>query len=528
MNGEGVMNDRPFPRRLARTLACLVGAAGAALSVPAPAAAQPVLSSEIVQSALQGFGDRYNSQAWSMTWWKNKLYVGTGRATYCIQQATLVYFNTGYGSYPPGEDDTECTPDAHDLPLQAEIWTWTPETDTWEMLYRSPNDVPITGTNPLKFTARDVGYRGMLVFREADGTEALYVSGVTSRGAQGSGFNGPVPPPRLLRSVDGVTFNPLPQDPGTVLGDTTVTGFRSMVSYKRRLYVLGSIGLLGHGIVYEAARPEKGNNAFRVISPPGMTFFEIDTYNGYLFLGTGVQPALDPTPFSLLKTNATRAPYTFTTVIPAGAYQQRNPSPAVISMQKFKGRLYVGTDRELLRVNPDDSWDLVVGAPRATPDGRQLDPLSGFDIGFDNFLNIHMWRMGIHGGSLFVGTQDQSTKWRNLFGAEFLKPRMGADLYSSVDGWHYSMITRNGAGDLYNNGLRTFASTPYGLFIGSANHYYGTRIYRAVAALRWSRRSVSPPRPCGGPRSSPGSRRRTPRGTTSGATSAMPTPRRSR
>src|SRR6185503_17205573 len=165
---------------------------------------------------------------------------------------------------------------------------------------RSPNDVPIEGTAPVKYTARDVGYRGMEVFREADGTEALYVSGVTSRGAQGVGFNGPVPPPRLLRSTDGVNFAPVPQDPGTVLGDTTVTGFRTIVSLNGKMYVLASIGLLGHGIVYEASHPEQGNNAFRQVSPPGKTFFEIESYNDTLYLGTGVQPRLDPTPFSLL------------------------------------------------------------------------------------------------------------------------------------------------------------------------------------------------------------------------------------
>ena len=162
-----------------------------------------------------------------------------------------------------------------------------------------------------------------------------------------------------------------------------------------------------------------------IVSPPGQTFFEIETYNGFLWAGTGVQPHNDPTPFSLLKTDATGDPYTFTTVIPPGAYKTSKPSPAVISLQVFAScplqpcanpvnRLYVGTDRELLRVNPDDTWDLVVGSARKTPDGRQLRPLSGFDFGFDNFFNIHMWRMGVYPLApgtvpwLYVGTHDQS------------------------------------------------------------------------------------------------------------------------
>jgi hypothetical protein len=237
-------------------------------------------------------------------------------------------------------------------------------------------------------------------------------------------------------------------------------------------------------VIFEAANPEQGNNAFRQISPPGMTFFEIEEYNGSIYAGTGVQPANDPTPFSLWKTDATGDPYTFSLVIPEGAYKNQGASAAVISMQKFKGRLYVGTDRELLRVNPDDSWDLVVGSRRSTPDGRKLEPLSGFDTGFDNFFNIHMWRMTRYDGSLVVGTHDQSTKWRNVLGANVIRPRMGADIYSSADGWNFTMVTRTGLGDLYNSGIRNFARTPYGLFVGTANHYFGTRLYRAASGVR--------------------------------------------
>jgi hypothetical protein len=250
------------------------------------------------------------------------------------------------------------------------------------------------------------------------------------------------------------------------------------------MVLIGSVGLLGHGIIYEATHPELGNDAFRQISPPGMTFFEIEKYKGFLYAGTGVNPQNDPTPFTVLKTDGQGETPVFTTVIPLGAHKEQNPSAAVISMQKFKRRLFVGTDRELLRINPDDSWDLVVGSPRSTPEGRRLDPLSGFDVGFDNLLNIHMWRMTKFGGSLLVGTHDQSTKWKNLIGSNFLRPRMGADLYSSADGWSFTMVSRNGVGDMYNSGIRALAPTPYGLILGTANHYFGTRIYKAVAAVR--------------------------------------------
>jgi hypothetical protein len=462
----------------------LAAAAFALSSVPAPAAAQAITASDFVETAPQGFGDRHNSHTWATAWWRGKLYVGTGRATFCVQQAMVAYLRPDLGSYPPGEAEVDCEPDPHDIPLQAEIWTWTPETNTWDLVYRSPNDVPIAGTDPQKYTARDIGYRGMLVFREQDGTEALYVSGVASRGDKGDGFNGHVPPPRILRSTDGVTFTPIPQDPGTVLGDTLVSGFRNLVRYNDKLYVIGSVGLLGHGLIYAAANPELGNDAFRQVSPPGKTFFEMEAYNGFLYAGTGVQPQNDPTPFSVLKTDGEGDAPVFTTIIPEGAYQRRNPSSAVISMQEFKGRLYLGTDREVLRINPDDTWDLVVGARRSTPDGHLLEPLSGYDIGFDYLFNVHMWRMTVFDGELLVGTNDPSTKWRNVLGSGFLRPRMGADLFGSADGWNFSMITRDGLGDIYNTGVRALAPTPFGLILGSANHYYGTRVYRAAPEAR--------------------------------------------
>jgi hypothetical protein len=263
-----------------------------------------------------------------------------------------------------------------------------------------------------------------------------------------------------------------------------VSGFRNLLRFNNKMYLIGSVGLLGHGIIYEATNPELGNDAFRQISPPGKTFFEIEKFKGFLYAGTGVNPQNDPTPFSVLKTDGVGEAPVFTTVIPTGAYKNQNPSSAVIAMQKFKGRLYVGTDRELLRINPDDTWDLVVGSIRSTPEGRKLEPLSGFDVGFDNVLNIHMWRMTKYGGSLYVGTHDQGTKWKNLVGSDFLRPRMGADIFSSPDGWNFSMVTRDGMGDIYNSGIRALAPTPHGLIMGTANHYYGTRIYKASLAAR--------------------------------------------
>jgi len=249
--------------------------------------------------------------------------------------------------------------------------------------------VPIPDT-PDKFTTRDVGYRGMGVFVESDGTEVLYVSGVNSKM-----INDGAPPPRLLRSTDGENFEALPQDPGTFLGDFGKNSFRGIKSYAGRLYVVGST-VQGSGILLEAENPEEGNDAFRQVSPHDMLVWDICPFNGYLYVGVRdtLQIFLDSanTPeadegkgYRIYKTDCTGEPsYTFIPVVTHGGYLLPKPSKSPVSMFVFKNRLYVGTDKpaELIRINPDDTWDLVVGEPRETPEGWKY-PLSGMGPGFD-------------------------------------------------------------------------------------------------------------------------------------------------
>jgi hypothetical protein len=45
----------------------------------------------------------------------------------------------------------------------------------------------------------------------------------------------------------------------------------------------------------------------------------------------------------------------------------------------------------------------------------------------------------------------------------------GFDMYRSYDGTNWVPVSRNGMGNPYNMGLRTIESTPYGLFLGTAN-----------------------------------------------------------
>src|SRR5262249_22597029 len=59
---------------------------------------------------------------------------------------------------------------------------------------------------------------------------------------------------------------------------------------------------------------------------------------------------------------------------------------------------------------------------------------------------------------------------------------IGFDLYTSSDGARFTRITRDGLGDEFNVGLRNMVSTPYGLFVGSQNQYFGLELWREVRA----------------------------------------------
>jgi hypothetical protein len=135
---------------------------------------------------------------------------------------------------------------------------------------------------------------------------------------------------------------------------------------------------------------------------------------------------------------------------------------------------------ELFRVNADNTWDVVVGAARTTPDKPTL---SGIGPGFNWPLNQHLWRMEVYNDRLYVGTYDVSTELRNAPGiSAALAPYLGFDLWQTSDGIHFNPADITGFGDRFDYGVRALLATPAGLFLGSANPFYGLRVYRAPTA----------------------------------------------
>lgn len=55
---------------------------------------------------------------------------------------------------------------------------------------------------------------------------------------------------------------------------------------------------------------------------------------------------------------------------------------------------------------------------------------------------------------------------------------MGCSVYRTSDGLNFTAVTTNGFNDKYNYGIRTFLPTSDGLFMGTANPFYGTQLWR--------------------------------------------------
>jgi pimeloyl-ACP methyl ester carboxylesterase len=437
-----------------------------------------------------GFGDPHNTWMWSVAWFKGRLYVGTGREIQCISLANSdAAGQTGdLKIYPIAVAVGGC-PDGQRLAssLGAEIWRFDPTTSQWQRVFKSPDEIYL-GVGPDGepwYTARDVGFRGMLAFQEKDGTEALYVGGVTS----GSVYDGlpqftqGYPPPRLLRSLDGETFTAVPQSQGTFLGDIgnpqpgsqrAMRSFRGLTAYKGKLFA--TVGdFRGVGFVIASETPAAGDNTWFRASPlfEEMPVWNITVFNGSLYATTGDRHFRGDEGYGVYRTDAAgSAPYEWLPVVVNGGYAEPpSRSPNGLSFAEFRGQLYMGTDRptELIRINPDDSWDLIVGEPRMTPHGFKA-PLSGMGVGFGSVFNGHFWRMAVHDDELYLTTWDWSSglwqlgiPWLDLTFA----PHFGFDMFRTRDGVHWTAVTTSGLGDSANSGGRGLASTPIGLVVGT-------------------------------------------------------------
>ncbi|MGZ9812066.1 hypothetical protein ACXN5S_16510 [Pseudoroseicyclus sp. H15] len=373
--------------------------------------------------------------------------------------------------------------EAGDVTLGAEIACYDPAAESWSIVYRSPLDED--------GEARDRSVRAFAVFQGASDKAPVLYAAVGSMKEQ----------VLLLRSEDGTTFAEC-GPPGLGQGAADIAAVRCLFEHDGHLYTTPLGMNYGRGwaddnmtempLVLRTTDPSVG--AWEAVSPAGFgdpaneSINELCAFNGTIYAATLNRKR----GFQLWR----QAGEDWVKVLERGA--ERGPaSPMPTSMIVFDGALYIGTGvqrqpgegadsfgpfaAELIRVHPDDSWDLIAGQTRVTPAGLK-QPLSGAGPGFDDPFVQAFWRMEVHDGQLYVGGAD----WR--FWPTYLGrgPRRRTDLspvhlewlremteswsgdygfWRSGKGQSFEAITLSGLGDNPSQyGLRELLSTPAGLF----------------------------------------------------------------
>ncbi len=435
-----------------------------------------------------GFGNGWNAYPHSMEWFKGELFVGVTRANLC-----MIKMHKAHTLKPW---PIKCPKDVWDIKdRQVEIWAYDPLRDKWRMAYRSPLVLGREGTE----VTRDIGYRAMAVFEPGDGRQVLCVATWAPKKAKDPG---------ILSTEDGKSFTFTP-----LMEDGKVNTFRSLVSFKGKLYIAPTGRFSNFGwdgkpcasefpVVLETGDPLTGKwievSEYGFGDQTNLSIYELYAYNGFLYAGT-----FNPdTGAQLWKTDGEgRPPYRWKKILENGAHRG-NLNEMIMSMCGLNGDLFVGTgiqnggfdydhiigpaSAEIIRVHPDDSWDLVVGEQRNTPDGFKI-PQSGYDAGFGRIYNGYMWKMAAYMGHIYAGTLNWCSmlpfldlskmpyaKKMNICRTgidKMMENFAGCHLWRSKNGSDWEAVTQHGFGNPYNQGVRTLTSTPHGLFIGVSNPF---------------------------------------------------------
>lgn len=408
--------------------------------------------------AGEGNGDAMNNYAWAMCEFNGALYVGTGRnipyqaelglkmelnLPDAIQLAAITHPRVPVGSWEWAYD------------MCGEIWRY--KNNQWEMVYRS---VPVQIINPLTqqivWTAREFGFREMIVYNGF-----LYAT----NGAQVVGYSqtGSL----MLRSPSGNAGTWEKVD----IGGSTAWDSRCLAVHNGKLYV-GLSTIIGFGDKAEVWSTSDPSNAGSWAMVADLTSFgnqavaTLTSFNGFLYAGTVNEMGYQIWR-STVANPASNADWQM--IVENGAGDMTNLFAG--TMKVFNGQLYVGSMSiplptgdtirlpkgfELIRINPDNSWELLIGDPVAQNPPTSPPPLrtpsSGWPGGFANPLNFYCWSMEEIDGELYLGTFDASIlvieAIRLGVGIENLTPEQQQGIILALQGLIGSLVGDMGFGEI--------------------------------------------------------------------------------
>ena len=400
------------------------------------------------------------------------------------------------GSAAPGSTQTED---------RGRIHAYDPETKRWRMAFEAPL-MPVNEAQRdraawlgsglgggkqrsemrTEVLAAAQGIVSMAVFQGAsDPAPCLYAGSMSVRGA------------RILRSETGKRFDPVTA-PG--LGDDRIFALRDLTPWRGSLWVL-PVGMTTEDSLDRVYPPDP---LIAVSDDPAMGTWDIAIEPGFgepdNIAITSLCVAGDA--LYAATANPARGFQLWRLTEPDGAWEKVLIDGAgrfslnlmVTSMTAFAGALFLGTGIpgagydpetdtgpaacEIIRLNPDGTWDLIMGQPRFNDAGLK-QPKSGLGPGFTNRFNAAIWSMAVHKNRLYAGTHN----FQPLDGAAnagSTEPAGGAELWMTVDGLSWERIQPGTLGGRTQTGFRALVSTSAGLVVGS---YDQTRTIRQQLLL---------------------------------------------
>lgn len=453
-----------------------------------------------------GLGDGFNSYAHAMLPWRGKLYVGVSR---CIFQSLALHHHSSNWShikhwpvdYPSLGIDGLYT----QLDRRGQIWSYDLLSSKWEKLFVSPTSLGDQGEQ----IPREFGYRCMVLHKwPGEDDEQIFITATATGRSPGSTI--------IKLSSNGI----FEQFGDFGLMGLPVTSVRSLVSFKGALFASpsGSRGSRSNSCDYPAVfrcADPSGQEWTKVSldgfgDPSNITVFSLYAGTNFLYAGTlnnsGCQVWRTT---GILSNGICDWECLFTHGAGRGSLNQ-----AVASMCEFNGSLYIGTGiqnggydiannigpaaGEILRINPDDSFSVVVGSSRKS--NSLLSSISGLAPGFGNPLNGYIWSMCEHDGWLYAGTcnigvmleyvdvlklRPMGTRLLSHVGVKnIVNQQAGSELWGSPDGENWVPVSTGGIGNKYNLGVRNLLSFNNRLIIGTANPF-GPSVFTQASEGAW-------------------------------------------
>ena len=490
-------------RLCALTIAAALGLTGAAHAAPTLTsnADFKLLASLGFKEAIDGAhpeGSTLNIYSWSMAWFKGKLYVGTLRNDNDGTLGSLAPLTAQIWAYTPGGSNGATgkwalalqSPPGIVAPREAGYrWMTVCTYGGQDYLFistlgflqgnvlRTQDGVNFAALSRIGYPANTVGFRTISCFKENNGKQLLVVSPVGKAG-------------------DATTFDTDASDNPIVLVNDDPTGSGTWRNYSPLrmgdannnafFTIIAANGFLYAGVNNDVS----GAQVWRTGGCPTRTNCVPDWIK---VIDRGLGRPLDPTDGSVQAVGISDMMVFGDSIYMGVSIPTRHKPPAELWKLRISdstAQVVIGEPRYnfgtgTVPTNPAYPANLRCGVPLEDIDGaggaNDCPPTSRRGPGFGNVgnavtgypegTNSYFWRLLNYAYSattaplgdnrLYAGTLDGGRNDPNA--------TKGFDLVASPDGTNWTAITTDGVGDPTSAGMRAIASSPYGLFIGSAH-----------------------------------------------------------